>query len=209
MARRRERGIYTFATPPGGQGALTGWYRTMLEQGRIETVIRSMRTQETMGFEPYLPFMETDLSPHSLLVCEILNDQPPGYVTKWMKAGINGYTMGMLERCERVYDQLGPEVIQRDYCPVAWASAQNPSRKEILGKVQHIVEVSGRMEVPIYYIAVSDESQRLYGVSMPVVWMRYSYLRTFRTGVDLINIYRLMGDRITDKYDIPAYREER
>jgi hypothetical protein len=208
MAQIRERGIYAFRTPPGGQGVLTGWYRTKLEQGDMESVQRSIRYWDVTQHEPYFPFLDTDLSIEAHVVCACASERIPDGIDKWMIKEIEGFTPKMMDGCEAVYDKLGAETVQRDYCPVAWASASHISRKELIEAIRHIVEVSGRPSVPYYYVAVSDESFRQYGVSMPVVWMRRSFLRTFKEGNDRMNIYRMMGTRITEKYDIPAYREE-
>jgi hypothetical protein len=109
---------------------------------------------------------------------------------------------------ERVYDSLGEDHVLTHFCPVAWSTASNPSEKELKEKTASVIASSGRTGVPLYNVAVSDKSMSQYGVSMPVVWMRRSFLRTFKAGNDMLNIYRMMGERITEKYDIPAFREE-
>ena len=208
MAQRRERGIYKFATPPSDYGILAAKYRLLLERGDYDTIQRSIRWWDVTQHEPYFPFLETDLSPLALYICTRAAEPIPEGIDKWMMRDIEDYTPRLLTQCGIIYNHIGKETILREYCPVAWASASNPSRKELLAITQRIVEVSGRQSIPYYYIAVSDESMINYGISMPVVWMRRSFLETFNTGISKLNIYRMMGEKITKIYDIPAYREE-
>lgn len=208
MAWRREMGIYKFATPPGGQGVLTGWYRTRLEQGDMESVTRSIRWWDGLNYEPYYPCLDTDLSPESVMVCSMLHDPIPGQVEPWMRRSVVAVTGKTLRQFMCVYDCLGEDYVLSHFCPVAWATASNPSEKDLKEKTLLLIRQSGHGDVPFYNIAVSDESLRKYNISMPVIWMRRAFLRTFKTGNELLNIYRMMGDRITEKYEIPPYREE-
>lgn len=187
---------------------LTAKYRLLLEREDYDAIQRSIRWWDVTNYEPYFPFLDTDLSPVAKIICAHAAEEIPEGIEKWMMKDIDGYTPRMLTRCEIIYDHLGTETVLQEYCPVAWTSASNPSRKELIDNIRHIVEVSGKPSIPYYYVAVSNESMRLYGVSMPVVWMRRSFLRTFKAGNDKLNIYRMMGDKITTKWDIPAYREE-
>lgn len=206
--QRRERGIYKFATPPGGQGKLTGWYRTKLEQGDMESVTRSIRWWDGTNYEPYYPFIDTDMSPEAMITAGFVQEHVPGNIERWMMRDIVGVTSRAMRLFERVYDSLGEDYVLTHFCPVAWMTVSNPSKKELKEKTAAIIASSGTYPIALYNVAVSDESMKQYGVSLPVVWMRRSFLRTFKTGNDLMNIYRMMGRRITDKYDIPAYREE-
>lgn len=209
MALRRERGIYKFATPPGGYGPLTARYRLLLERGDYDAIQRSIRWWDVTQHEPYYPFLDTDLSPEAMLTCGMLDREPePDNIEPWMMQDIMVVTTGTLRKAERVYERLGKDYVLEKFCPVAWMTPSNPSEKELKEKIVNIISRSGRSTIPIYYLAVSDESQRMYGVSMPVVWMRRAFLRTFKAGNELINVYRMMGDNITRIYDIPAYREE-
>ena len=77
----------------------------------------------------------------------------------------------------------------------------------MVDKIGYIASQSGselRPSIQLYNIAVTDESYRLYHMSMPVVWMRYYYLRRFRSGQDIINVYRMMkgSEKV---YDIPLF----
>lgn len=205
---RRERGIYAFATPPGSYGVMTAKYRLLLERGDYDAIQRSIRWWDVTQHEPYFPFLDTDLSPDAMLRCSALMEPMPPGIEPWMMQDISTVTGRTLRMAEQVYDRLGEDHVLSHYCPVAWATSSNPSEKELREKAAGFILQSGRTHIPMCDIAVSDESLRQYGVSLPVVWMRRAFLRTFKVGNDLLNIYRMMGERITDIYDIPAYREE-
>jgi hypothetical protein len=208
MAQVRERGIYKFATPPRPLGVLTARYRLLWERGDWESIRRTILPMPTLNYEPYIPCLDTDLSPEAMITCGLTMEPTPDNIEEWMMQGVDGVTSRTMRLFERVYDSLGEDYVLTHFCPVAWSTASNPSEKELKEKTASIIASSGRTGVPLYNVAVSDKSMRQYGVSMPVVWMRRAFLRTFKAGNDMLNIYRMMGERITEKYDIPAFREE-
>ena len=160
-----------------------------------------------LNYDPHIPCLDTDLSPEAMLLHVTQVEQQPGNLEPWMTRNIGIVTRTTLRNAEIIYNTLGKEYIVGEYCPVVWATCSNRSEKEMKEKVASIIWQSGNPAIPAYNLAVSDESLWLYGVSLPVVWMRRSFLRTFKEGNDLLNIYRMMGRRITEKYGIPAYRE--
>lgn len=187
---------------------MTARYRLMRERGDWESFQRTIMPIPTLNYEPYIPCLDTDLSPEAMVTCGLAMEPVPGKIEKWMTQEIVVVTSRTMRLFERVYESLGEDHVLTHYCPVVWATAQNPSEKDLKEKTAALIGRSGRMATPLYNIAVSDESMKQYNVSMPVVWMRRAFLRTFKSGNELLNIYRLMGKRITEKYDIPAYREE-
>lgn len=208
MAQIREKGIYAFATPPGNYGVLTAKYRLLLERDDYDSIQRSIRYWDVTQHEPYFPFLDTDLSPEAIMVTRSLREPVPENIESWMMKEIEFVSNRTLRTAELVFEHLGEDYVLNNFCPVAWMTPTNQSEKELKEKIAGLIASSGRQTIPTYNVAVSDESKKQYGISMPVVWMRRSFLRTFKTGNEVLNIYRMMGDKITEKYDIPAYREE-
>ena len=207
MAQIREKGIYKFATPLKPLGVLTAKYRLMRERGDWEGFQRSFIPTQT--YEPYIPCLDTDLSPEAMATVGLTMEPTPGVVERWMMQDIDSVTSRTMQLFGRVYNSLGEDYVLTHYCPVAWATASSPSEGELKEKIVAIIKRCGRTGISLYNIAVSDESMKLYGVSMPVVWMRRKFLQTFKAGNELLNVYRMMGENITRIYDIPAYREEK
>ena len=199
--KRRELGIYAFRTPPGHFGRMSGWYSMQMERGDADGISRQLHPEETMVGCPYYPWLEEDLSPKKMWETEILS---PFHKQHWMSESIDYFTTRIITKGKRVFDELEIYSIREDYCPVCWRRMQMYSLKELTEKVEHIVMESGLSSIPLYYLAVSYDSTRGYGMSMPVVWMRYSFLRRFKVGQDIINVYRMM--KRSDKvYGIPLF----
>ena len=212
MARmaRRERGVYAFLQKPSEMRLMPAKFRLLMEQGRVAEAMQPVNDAlELLGYGNYMPdyrIFYADLSPqasHRMDEKERCCRRHP-----WLGEYIENFTSTrLLRKAERVAEHFGMEYIKEKFCPVCWGRPQCVSEKEMVDKIGYIASQSGselRPSIQLYNIAVTDESYRLYHMSMPVVWMRYSYLRRFRSGQDIINVYRMMkgSEKV---YDIPLF----
>ncbi len=207
---RRERGIYAFQQKPSDMRLMPAKFRLLMEQGRVTEAMQPVNDAlESLGYGNYMPdyhIFYADLSPKSQHVKDEMNSYCQRY--PWLGEYIEDFTSyRLLHKAERVAALFGMKYIQENFCPVCWTRLQCISKKEMKEKIEYIASQASSEISPsiqLYNIAVTDESYRLYRVSMPVVWMRYSYLRRFRSGKNLINIYRMMkgSERV---YGIPPF----
>ena len=202
--RHRSHGIYEFRTPPGSFGRMSATYRTLMERGDTETIGRMTHPEYTMVGYPYYPELEEDQSQGDAWVGEI---QSTYHSEHWLSEIFYFFNCRILRSAKHVSEHFGMEYIKEHFCPVCWGRPHSISEKELyikIGAIAADATVASKPSITLYNIAVTDESYRKYGISMPVVWMRYSFLKTFRTGRDLINVYRMM--RGSEKvYDIPVF----
>ena len=198
MGRRREKGVYAFATPPGGQGVLTGWYRTMREQGFHDVVARSIRWEDTMVGYPYYPFLDEDLTPKNPWVEQRRKVWHP---QSWMMQDVEYFNYKTLRDAQKVADAIGKKMLLEDYCLVAWENGY-VSEKELYEKIESLVISAGCKSIALFNIAVTQDKDIAFG--RKVLWMRYSFLRCFKSGQNVINTYKSMAN-IERIYNIPAY----
>ena len=139
MIRRRERGVFAFATPQGPLGAMTAKYRLLRERGDWEGFQRTILPIHTLNYEPYTPCLDTDLSPEAMIVIRYVHEHIPDNVEKWMMQDIVSATNSTMQRLCRVYDSLGKDYVLMHFAPVAWATGVNPSKKELKEKINSII----------------------------------------------------------------------
>ena len=208
MVRRRERGIYNFLQKPSDMRLMSGKFRSLVEQGRITEAMQPVNDAlELLGYGNYMPdynISAVDLSPSAT----IRNTRSSEAL--WLQKTVEVFNSRVLRLGERVAGHYGYNYIKKHFCPVCWGRPQSVSEKELVDKIAAIAAQVRPDESPSIVLrdyAVTDESYRLYRTSMPVVWMRYSYLRRFKAGLDIINVYRMMknSERI---YDIPRFPYE-
>lgn len=206
---RRERGVYAFLQNPSEMRLMPAKFRLLVEQGRIEEAMQPVNDAlEMLGYGNYMPdyrIFYADLS-HSYVTWE-QKIMHPAHPEHWLAESFDVFNYRLMRQGRRVAQHFGMTYIKEKYCPVCWVRSVMISEKEMAEKIGYIASQAGCLEHPsiqLYNIAVTDESQRLYGLSMPIVWMRYSYLRRFRSGQDIINVYRMMkgSEKV---YDIPLF----
>lgn len=200
----REKGIYAFKTVPSEYLLMPTRFRSLMGQGRITEAMQPVNEALWLcGYGCYAPdyhIRHQDLSPRP-----VASHQP-----RWLQEYVEAFNYRAIRLGERVAEHYGYSYIKQHYCPVCWGRPQCVSEKELAEKIGLIAAQAGSVLAPSIQLdnyAVTDESYRLYHMSMPVVWMRYSYLRSFKAGQDLINVYRMMknSDRV---YDIPRFPYE-
>lgn len=201
-ARRREKGVYAFRTPPAHFGYMSGWYRTQMESGNPDAIASTIQHDMTTVSGSCFDYVNYDsLSP---LPTWEMKRRDPLHEEHWLVEQISSFGRSAMRKAERVYEHFGMGFVSQQYCPVAWCRNYGVNYTEMMAKFKMLMERSGMGSVPLYYFAVSDESLRNYNVSLPVLWMRYSFLVRFNTGRDIINVYRMMKNS-KKVYDIPVF----
>lgn len=197
--------MYAFLQKPSEMRLMSARFRTLVEQGRVAEAMQPVNEALwLLGYGCY--------SPDRRILCQDLTPRPDErhlLQHQWLLQEVDMFNRRTIRLGRRVAEHYGYSYVRRHFCPVCWSRPQWVSEKELAEKMGSIVSQAceNTPSIRLDNYAVTDESYRVYHIQMPVVWMRYSYLRRFRSGQDIINVYRMMknSERI---YDIPRFPYE-
>lgn len=185
----KSLGLRAFQTKPSDLLEKANEYRQHAECGRYDLIASTIKTDATMvtaqgsSFDPkwYMSWAPALYNRHSNTNKAVWS---PDY---WMLHEVSYEHQSMLNylKMEQVYEEVCKKHKQQDmYVPIRWTTSQL-SESEIKNYLYYLICISGRKTVPLYYYAIRREKNRM------ILYAKTSWLETFKTGQDLVNIYRM------------------
>lgn len=178
--------MHAFATPTPHYRELNARYNLMIESGRREDIAStvcldySLLMSGSFDAERYLEWSAKIYGKHTL-------------IPKWSKDYnvIRDADFLSLEDF-RCIEKLGKEITDdiKLYIPVSWTT-EGVKELDVRNFLRKLIGKSGRVSVPLNYFVIRKIKVPSFGERI-VLYSRLSFLRTFRTGRDLIR-YREMA----------------
>lgn len=191
---KREKGVYSFRTPPSDYLNLAPLYRNLVERGRTDLVERTIRSDVTM-----VTAMESSFDEESYMewAPKIYKHRTvarwnPDF---WMMRESDFYARRKqdVEDMVRMYENICNEKSVK-YIPVRWTNGCL-SEDDVKLFPRHLLDRAERASVPLYYFALRRVTDMSSYRTRLVLYVKQDFLETFKTGQDLINYYRMASER--------------
>ena len=163
-------------------------YRTLCEQGRLDVISSTINYSTVSSYSS--GYMETEN-----IWKEIDKTISVWHKFTWLHEEIESWSMSNLERARKVYyhitKEYGEDYFNEMYIPVYYDNVSVDAKKNFSDFAYTLMhETAGKKSMELYNYAF-----RTLKDGRNVLYARKLWLKTFKSGCDIINYYRIASKR--------------